>query len=139
MTDRYARSGTRHLAPRTRHLALLRLSLCLTLLFAHAAAASARDFLWKATSKTGGRVYLVGSVHLLTQDFYPLSLSIDQAFKESDLLVEEVDLAEMLSPAAQTLMLGRGMLPANTSLDAVVAPATLALVAQRTKELGLPI
>jgi hypothetical protein len=31
------------------------------------------------------------------------------------------------------------MLPANTSLDAVVSPATFALVAARAKELGLPL
>ena len=38
----------------------------------HATAAVARDFLWKATGKSG-IVYVVGSIHLLTEDFYPLS------------------------------------------------------------------
>ena len=45
----------------------------------------------------------------------------------------------MLSPAAQMQMLARGMLPANTTLDAVISPATFALVATRAKELGLPV
>ena len=81
-------------------------------------------------------MYLVGSVHLLTQDFYPLSAVLDRSFKDSDLLVEEADFAELLSPAAQTQMLARGMLPANASLESVVRPTTFALVAQRTKELG---
>ena len=58
-------------------------------------------------------MYLVGSVHMLTQDFYPLSKALDDAFKESDLLVEEADLAELLAPQAQLLMLSRGMLPSN--------------------------
>ena len=35
-----------------------------------------------------------GSVHLLTKDYYPLSPALDTAFKDSDLLVEEVDLGE---------------------------------------------
>ena len=101
-------------------------------------AAAARDFLWKVSGATGS-VYLVGSVHLLTKDFYPLSPALEQAFKESDLLVEEADLAELLAPAAQMQMLARGMLPASTTLDAVVSPATFALVATRAKELGLPL
>ena len=61
-------------------------------LVAQVEAAPARNFLWKATSKSGGALYLVGSVHLLSEDSYPLSPALETAFKESDLLVEEVDL-----------------------------------------------
>jgi len=116
----------------------VRLAACVALVAGQANAAAARDFLWKVSGTTGS-VYLVGSVHLLTKDFYPLSPALESAFKESDLLVEEADLAEMLSPAAQMLMLSRGMLPANTALDAVVSPATFELVMTRAKELGLPV
>jgi uncharacterized protein YbaP (TraB family) len=122
----------------------LRSILCATLVagltFCHATAATARDFLWKVTGKAGTvSVYLVGSVHMLTEDFYPLSKAFEDAFKDSDLLVEEADLAEMLSPQAQMLMLSRGMLPSSQSLDTVVGPQTFALVIKRTAELGLPI
>src|SRR6266508_1124845 len=64
-------------------------------LVAHVQAAPARNFLWKATSRSGGALYLVGSVHLLSQDSYPLNQALETAFKESDLLVEEADLGEM--------------------------------------------
>jgi len=116
----------------------VRLAACVALVGGQANAAAARDFLWKVSGATGS-LYLVGSVHLLTKDFYPLSPTLERAFKESDLLVEEADLAEMLSPAAQMQMLARGMLPANTSLDAVVSPATFELVVTRAKELALPV
>jgi len=89
--------------------------------------AATRSFLWKAT-KGQGVVYLVGSVHMLTADFYPLSPALDAAFKDSDLLVEEADLSEMLSPTTQFSLLQRGMLPSGQTLDKVVSPATLALV-----------
>ena len=85
--------------------------------------ADSRDFLWKVSGATGA-VYLVGSVHLLNKDFYPLSDGFETAFKESDLLVEEVDLAELMAPQAQLQMLSRGMLPPDQSLDKVVSPAT---------------
>ncbi|MEO8256748.1 MAG: TraB/GumN family protein [Acidobacteriota bacterium] len=103
-----------------------------------AAPASARDFLWKVTGKAG-TVYLVGSVHMLTPDFYPLSQGLEEAFRESDLLVEEADLAELLAPQAQLLMLSRGMLPASQSLDTVIGAETYAAVARRVAALGLPI
>src|SRR5882672_4429286 len=74
--------------------------------------AATRNFLWKASGKQGV-VYLVGSVHMLTKDYYPLSPALDSAFKDSDLLVEEADLGEMLSPESQLKLLMRGMLPAN--------------------------
>jgi uncharacterized protein YbaP (TraB family) len=86
-----------------------------------------------------GTVYLVGSVHLLNQDFYPLSDNLAKAFKESDLLVEEVDLAELLAPQVQLQMLGRGMLPPDQSLDKVVSPATFELVSKRVVRLGMPV
>src|SRR5215472_6282530 len=83
--------------------------------------AATRSFLWKA-SKGQGVVYLVGSVHMLTADFYPLSPALDAAFKDSDLLVEEADLSEMLSPTTQFSLLQRGMLPSGQTLDKVASP-----------------
>jgi uncharacterized protein YbaP (TraB family) len=96
-----------------------------------------RSFMWKATRQQGA-VYLVGSVHMLTKDFYPLAAPIEAGFKDSDLLVEEVDLAEMLAPDQQFSLLSRGMLPAGQTLDKVVSPATMALVNARVGSLGMP-
>ena len=101
-------------------------------------AASARNFLWKATSKSGGTMYLVGSVHLLPKDSYPLNPALETAFKESDLLVEEADLGEM-GVGAQMAFLSRGMLPSNTPLDKVLSPATYALLTKRVADIGVPI
>jgi len=117
---------------------LLCAALAVALTVLHAAPASARDFLWKVTGKTG-TVYLVGSVHMLSHDFYPLSKTLDDAFKASDLLVEEADLAELLAPQAQLLMLSRGMLASNQTLDKVISPQTFATVTKRVAALGLPI
>ena len=64
-----------------------------------AAAAHAKTFAWKVAGK-GGTVYLVGSVHLLSNDYYPLQAPLDAAYKDSDLLLEEVDMAELTDPVA---------------------------------------
>jgi uncharacterized protein YbaP (TraB family) len=97
-----------------------------------------RNFLWRVGNGTGA-VYLVGSVHLLTKDYYPLSPALDTAFKDSDLLVEEADLGEMEAPASQFALLTRGLLPAGQSLEKVVSPSTYAMVTKRVNEMGMPI
>ncbi|MBI4487011.1 MAG: TraB/GumN family protein, partial [Acidobacteria bacterium] len=104
-------------------------------LVAHAYAAAPHNFLWKASGQTGV-VYLVGSVHMLTQSYYPLDPAIQQAFQESDLLVEEVDLGEMLSPQVQLSILMRSRLPDGQALDDVLSPETLALLNKFTADLG---
>jgi uncharacterized protein YbaP (TraB family) len=104
-------------------------------LFATAHAAQAKTFAWKATGK-GGTIYLMGSIHVMSPSFYPLNPALETAFTDADLLVEEVDLAEMLDPTAQLSILSRGMLPASQSLDKVVSPATMALVQKAVADLG---
>src|SRR5437899_12877944 len=73
--------------------------------------AAGRNFLWKATGRQGV-VYLVGSIHALPADSYPLSPAFDTAFKDADLLVEEIDLGDA---PGQMPALTRGMLPAGQS------------------------
>jgi len=100
--------------------------------------AATRNFIWKATGQQGV-VYLVGSVHLLTADYYPLDPAFDEAFKSADLLVEELDMGELLAPNSQMQMLTRGMLPAGQTLDTVLSRETLAAVVSKFSELGMPV
>ncbi len=100
--------------------------------------AQARNFGWKVTGRDGA-IYLVGSVHLLTKDFYPLHAALEGAYKDSDLLVEEVDIAEMTGPGAQMAMLQRGMQPSSTPIDKVLSASTLALLQKKATDLNLPI
>jgi uncharacterized protein YbaP (TraB family) len=101
-------------------------------------AAQTRNFLWKASGKQG-TVYLVGSVHMLSTDYYPLSPALDTAFHASDLLVEELDFGEVMASDSQLALLTKGMMPGGQSLDAVISAETLALVTKRVQGLGLPM
>jgi uncharacterized protein YbaP (TraB family) len=120
-----------------RRLALLASSLVAVLSLSPSAASS--SFLWTAIGPHGGTVYLAGSIHVLSNQYYPLAPAFEAAFDQSDLLVEEVDMAEMLGPDAQLLMLTRGMMPAGQTLDTVVSPATMDDVRSRVSGLGLPL
>src|SRR5947209_10955020 len=54
-----------------------------------------KNFIWKATNRQGVTVYLAGSVHLLTKEFYPLDPAFEKALESSDLLIEELELGEI--------------------------------------------
>jgi uncharacterized protein YbaP (TraB family) len=118
---------------------LRRAVLAVVALLLVAATADAKSFAWKVTGKSGGVVYLVGSVHLLSSDLYPLEPPLESAYKDSDLLVEEVDMAELTDPASQMNLLGKAMLPSSTPLDKVVSPETYAMLTKRAAAAGLPV
>lgn len=124
--------------PFTRRAFLCGVALATALALAGPALGQPRSFLWKAIGPKGA-VFLVGSVHMLTKDYYPLSPALDAAFKESDLLVEELDLGEMRAADSQMAMLTRGLLPTGQSLEGVVSKETLDLVTKHASALGLPI
>jgi hypothetical protein len=107
----------------------------LLILWLAPAQAAGKSFIWKA-SKDGNTLYLAGSVHVLSESYYPLSAAFEDAYKDSNLLVEEVDLGEMTSSSTQLGILKRGMLPGEQTLDMVVSPQTMALVTKATADLG---
>lgn len=101
--------------------------------------AQGKHFLWKVEGPGASVAYLLGSLHVLTPDFYPLSTEINQAFAASKTLVEEVDFDEMNDPAQMMNALGRAMLADGRTLDQMVAPATFAEVSRRVEKAGLPM
>jgi uncharacterized protein YbaP (TraB family) len=100
--------------------------------------AQTRNFGWKVTGNQNV-IYLVGSVHLLTKNFYPLNPALEKAYKESDLLVEEIDIAEMTGTGSQLSVLTRGLQPSSKPLDTVLSAATMALLSKKAQDVGLPI
>lgn len=99
----------------------------------------ARHFLWKVTSPQGREAYLLGSIHVLSKGFYPLSNEIDRAFVSSKMLVEEVDIEEMNDPATMATLVGKAMLPPGQSLDQMVSKDTYDAVRARAESHGLPM
>lgn len=60
------------------------------MLLAVACSAAAQPLFWKVSTKKA-TVYLLGSIHLADETFYPLPESIEKAFAESSTLVVELD------------------------------------------------
>ena len=97
------------------------------------------QFMWKVEGPNGATAYLLGSLHVLTPDFYPLSAAINKAFNESKTLVEEVDIDEMSDPMMMMAALSKAMLTDGRTLDQVIAPELFAEVKTRAEKAGLPM
>jgi len=119
---------------------LLAALLVSTLLVAQPSAqATKKHFLWSVTDSSGAVVHLMGSIHVLTPGFYPLSPELEKTFEGSKVLVEELDLDEMNNPAALLPILTKAMYADGATLAQAIAPATYAEVKRRAETAGLPM
>ncbi|WP_163932076.1 TraB/GumN family protein [Paraferrimonas sp. SM1919] len=74
--------------------------LVIVLVALFSSAAVAKSSVWKV-SKGGKYFYVGGTIHLLKESDYPLPSEFDKAYKDSDKLIFETDIAASETPAAQ--------------------------------------
>ncbi len=92
-----------------------------------------KSFLWRVEGDEA-TVYLLGSIHALKEDSYPLAPAIEDAFSDVRKLVFEVDLDELNSAAFQ--MLAAGSLDGGKTLESVIGPEVWADFSARTRAAG---
>ncbi len=95
-----------------------------------------KSLLWKISDDKNS-VFLLGSIHYLRKENYPLNKAILEAFDGSKVLVLEIDLNRTAAEGAQRLTLEKAVYRDGTTLAQNVAPETYQLAAQRAKELGV--
>ena len=95
--------------------------------------------MWKVEGPGGSSAYLLGSLHVLTADFYPLNATINKAFAESKTLVEEIDIDETSDPMVMMAALSKAMLTDGRTLDQIIAPEVYAEVKKRAEKAGMPM
>jgi len=96
-----------------------------------------RTFLWKVQSEKS-MVYILGSIHLLKKENYPLSPKIETAFDKSDTLVVEANVQEQDKVNTQAIM-EKGLYPSNDSLAGHLSPETYELLKKEATKLNLPM
>jgi uncharacterized protein YbaP (TraB family) len=118
----------------------VRLILTLVLLLALSAArslgAQERTLLWKV-SEGDKSIFLLGSIHYLRKENYPLNQAILDAFDASDRLVLEIDLQNTPGGAAQRLTLEKAVYRDGSNLAQNVSQETYQLASKRAAELGI--
>jgi len=110
----------------------------LSVALARQLSAQEKSFLWKVDSHQNS-LYILGSIHLLNKEAYPLKQSIENAFEQTNKLVLEIDLRSANSDKVQQLMLQKGASSDGTVLHQNVSKETYESVAMRAKELGIDI
>ncbi|MEM1434606.1 MAG: TraB/GumN family protein [Pseudomonadota bacterium] len=104
-----------------------------------AAGSKARKlFLWRYRSKSA-TVYLAGSIHMLKATLYPLNSQFQRAFDAADTLVLEIDPRQLDPATASQAMFSRGLLPADTTLNAELSETARAQLAARAGEYGIEL
>ena len=99
---------------------------------------TSRGLIWKV-ERDGKQAWLVGSLHLLTPDFYPLPASMEQAFAKSDVLMEEIDMNEASDPQLAASILSKAMNPPGTTLSGQLSKETITVVSAWLTNMGLSL
>jgi uncharacterized protein YbaP (TraB family) len=107
--------------------------ICTTYTFSYAE----KSFLWRVQSKRS-TVYILGSIHLLKKDIYPLSRTIENAFEKSDFLAVEADINDIGRLNIQKLM-ESAFYSGNDTLEKHVSRSTFDTIKEQTERLGLPV
>jgi uncharacterized protein len=100
--------------------------------------AQEKSFLWQLRSDKGD-IYILGSIHFLKRENYPLNPAIEKAFDSAKKLVLEIDLKNADSEKVQRLMLEKGLHRDGKILQQNISAQTYSLAAKRAQELGIDI
>lgn len=99
---------------------------------------AAKNCLWTVTSPSN-KIYLLGSLHVLKQDAYPLAAAIEGAYADSRAVIFETDIGAMQQPEMQARLLEMGIYPATENLLGHLDAATRRRLVDKMSEIGLPL
>jgi uncharacterized protein YbaP (TraB family) len=94
--------------------------------------------LW-AVQTPSNKIYLLGSMHLLKPDDYPLAASISRAYAQSQMLVFETDIDALQQPATLMRIQALGLYPEGQNLLQNLDAPLRSRVEKKLADLGLPL
>jgi uncharacterized protein YbaP (TraB family) len=94
--------------------------------------------LWEVETSTN-KVFLMGSLHLLKSDAYPLAAEIIMAYRASPKVVFETDIGAMEDPAVQARWLSMAVYPEGQTLLQDISPDMRVALQKKMTDLGLPM
>jgi uncharacterized protein YbaP (TraB family) len=97
-----------------------------------------KNFLWSLKSGKA-TIYLLGSVHLLTSDSYPLDNNIEAAYRECKKVVFETDIGGMNTLAVQEKLMALGIYPEGQTLQQNLSAETYRLLGKKATDMGIPM
>ena len=110
---------------------------CSSIFYAQdASKGNSKSCLWKVESKEN-RVYLLGSIHMLKKENYPLKKSIEDVFDDVQKLVFEIHLDSVESLSTQMMIFSKGMYQDDNTLRKTLGDTTYYSVKEKANDLGL--
>ncbi len=100
--------------------------------------AFAETSLWKI-SKGDSHLFIGGTIHVLGKSDYPLPKEFEQAYKQSEVVVFETDMAAMATNEAQQLLFQRVTYKPGKSLKNDLSPRTYRALKEYSTSVGLQI
>lgn len=111
------------------------LGLLSSLAFGAGLAAEPNHTLWSIKGKSN-TVYLLGSVHFLSPQ-EKLPAAMDDAYKDAERLVMEIDMDDLDPAAMQQTTMELGLLPEGKTLESELGKPTYEKIATFAKEIGV--
>ncbi|RRJ84083.1 TraB/GumN family protein [Aestuariirhabdus litorea] len=93
---------------------------------------------WRVSSASGV-LYIGGTLHLLSEEDYPLPDAYDRAYAEADSLVLEADLKLIESPEFQQLLASRMLYPPGEALAMHLSPEVYRQLEEYCRSRGYPM
>lgn len=98
----------------------------------------AESSVWKAQRKNS-TIYLGGTFHLLRQADFPLPPEYDRAYRASQVLVFETDLAKIQEPATQQKILAKATYQDGSSIESHLSPQIYGELDEFCAQHGFPL
>ena len=108
----------------------------INLAHAQASAQQKKDFLWSLKTDKA-TIYLLGSLHLLNADSYPLDKNVEAAYKNCQRVVFEADIDGARDPEFQSKMLAHGLYTEGETLQQNISRETYSLLEKRATTIGI--
>jgi len=105
-----------------------------------ACTANAQPLAWRASLPgADGELLLLGSIHALRSEDYPLPPLVDALYQRSESLAMELDLDDIDPLTMQTLMVGAALIEDGRGLKALLEPELYELAYEEAGELGIDL
>lgn len=94
--------------------------------------------LWEVSGESNS-VFLLGSIHLLRPEDYPLPAVIDEAYREAEVLIMEIDMDDMDPFAAQVAFTTYGVLHDEQTLESLMGTDLYARAKAAADAIDIPL
>ena len=97
----------------------------------------AETSVWKI-SNDGKQLFIGGTIHVLSEDDYPLPVEFEQAYEQSEIIVFETDMQNLDSPEVQQAMINAVTYKDDRNLQQDLSEETYQLLGSYLTNLGIP-